>query len=142
MIPLVFIIAGTLALHKCWADASLILLGTGGSYVLAHFFKIVFARPRPPGTESLVTMPADFSFPSAHTAQATAFFISLGLVFNPHLSTVLSFALWAVLSLFVILVGISRIYLKVHFISDVICGAVLSLVWLTALSRLLNRVIF
>jgi undecaprenyl-diphosphatase len=45
---------------------------------------------------------------------------------------------WGCLGLAALLVGISRIYLHVHYVSDVIAGAVLGLAWVLALNRLLK----
>lgn len=71
-------------------------------------------------------MPSDWSFPSAHTAQATAFFLSVTLVAFQVLPPVWA-TLFALLSLLLAcLVGYSRIYLQVHYVSDVLAGMVLA----------------
>jgi membrane-associated phospholipid phosphatase len=48
--------------------------------ISVYLVKLMFRRPRPFTTELLVAMPSDWSFPSAHTAQATAFFLSITLI--------------------------------------------------------------
>ena len=94
--------------------------------VSVHAAKLMFRRPRPSTTELLVAMPSDWSFPSAHTAQAVSFFLSVTLVAFQLLSPVWAtfFALLGLL--FVCIVGYSRIYLRVHYVSDVLAGMVLA----------------
>jgi len=94
--------------------------------ISVHVAKLMFRRPRPSTTELLVAMPSDWSFPSAHTAQATAFFLSVTLVAFQVLPPIWA-SLFALLSLlFIGIVGYSRIYLQVHYVSDVLAGMVLA----------------
>lgn len=94
--------------------------------ISAHVAKLMFRRPRPSTTEILVMMPPDWSFPSAHTAQATAFFLSVTLIAFQSLPSIWA-NLVALLSLLIIgVVGYSRIYLQVHYVSDVLAGMVLA----------------
>ena len=94
--------------------------------ILVHVAKLMFRRPRPSVTEPLVAIPSDWSFPSAHTAQATAFFLSVSLIAFQVLPPVWA-TLFALLSLlFVGIVGYSRIYLQVHYVSDVLAGMILA----------------
>ena len=117
----------------------LLLLGSGKSWqamlisssllttiISVHVAKLMFRRPRPSTTELLVAMPSDWSFPSAHTAQATAFFLSVTLIAFQILHPVWA-TLVALLSLLIVgIVGYSRIYLQVHYVSDVLAGMVLA----------------
>lgn len=84
--------------------------------------KPLAARPRPfalrPEIELLIRAPRDFSFPSGHTA---ASFAGAGaLLFSRRRGR------WAALVL-AVAIGLSRIYLYVHYPSDVLCGAALGL---------------
>jgi undecaprenyl-diphosphatase len=125
------------ALH--FSDMCLIIGALLGASLLAHLLKIIFARPRPTVvSEMLVNMPPDFSFPSAHTAQAASFFIALGLVAGRYLPDKTGAAVWLFCVLLILVVGLSRIYLKVHYISDVIAGALLGVVWVFMLNWLIN----
>ena len=62
-----------------WAGKSghaiLIVVNVSATILSVHVAKLMFRRPRPSTTDLLVAMPSDWSFPSAHTAQATAFFM-------------------------------------------------------------------
>ena len=120
------------------ADIFLILGGLIGSSLVAHLMKLIFSRPRPHVVdEMLVSMPRDFSFPSAHTAQTTGFFVALALVAYRYTPVKIGSSIWAISGLIMFFVGYSRIYLKVHYISDVIVGAVLGISW----SFILNWII-
>jgi len=120
-------------------DMCLILGGLLGSSLLAHVLKLLISRPRPTVVKDmLVTMPTDFSFPSAHTAQATAFFIALALVTSRGLEAKIGLIVWVLCGLVIVAVGLSRVYLRVHYISDVIAGAALGLVWVHLLNHLIR----
>lgn len=84
--------------------------------------KPLAARPRPfavrPEIELLIKAPRDYSFPSGHTA---ASFAAAGVMWFARQR-----GRWAAMVL-AALIGLSRIYLYVHYPSDVVCGAVLGL---------------
>ena len=107
-----------------WAGKSghviLIVLNMSVTIISVHVAKLMFRRPRPSTADLLVTMPSDWAFPSAHTAQATAFFMSVALIAFQTLPPAWA-NLVALLSLLLVgIVGYSRIYLQVHFVSDVL----------------------
>ena len=104
----------------------LIVLNMSVTILSVHVTKLMFRRPRPSTTDLLVAMPSDWSFPSAHTAQATAFFMSAALIAFRVLPPVWA-NLFALLSLLLVgIVGYSRIYLQVHYVSDVLAGMFLA----------------
>ena len=81
--------------------------------------KPLVARPRPytyRELQLLVSAPRDFSFPSGHTA--ASFAVSSALFFRRNRLWIPAFALS-------VLLGFTRLYLYVHFPSDVLCGALL-----------------
>ncbi|MHB1399698.1 MAG: phosphatase PAP2 family protein [Trichloromonadaceae bacterium] len=96
------------------------LLAALGSVALFMAVKNLIGRPRPcdawSGVTSLMTAPDRFSFPSGHTMTAFAVFAA----FAPFLpSSILLFLPLAVL------IGLSRVFLGLHYPSDVLVGAVL-----------------
>jgi len=108
-------------------------MGTGKAPVLRHRDqRRVEIRPRPDLYPPLVPMPEDWSFPSAHAVQVTAF--ALAWLLRPGTSPgrieIVVFLAAAAL------VGVSRPYLQVHFPSDVIAGAILAALWVLLLRRL------
>lgn len=87
---------------------------------LGFITKIMVERPRPQLFSGPIPLPEDWSFPSAHTMQVTAFL--LAVVFMAKDKLILPTAAGA--ALIILLVGSSRLYLQVHFPTDVIFGII------------------
>ncbi|KAB2314720.1 phosphatase PAP2 family protein [Betaproteobacteria bacterium SCN2] len=103
-----------------------------GSAALSHLAKLWVARPRPELYAASVVMPEDWSYPSAHTMQVTAAGLALVLASRrPHRGLAL------LLVTIVLLVSLSRIYLQVHFPSDVIAGMLAAACWVVGLFMLM-----
>ena len=97
------------------------------SIILLFSLKRFFHRPRPVG--ALIDNVSGFSFPSGHSFSSFTFFgmiIYLLLIQKP-----VNRPLVILLSLLIFFVAVSRIYLNVHYASDVIAGFVLCITWLT-----------
>jgi membrane-associated phospholipid phosphatase len=106
--------------------------------ISVHVAKLMFRRPRPSTTELLVAVPTDWSFPSAHAAQATTFFLSVTFIAFQILPTIWATSV-AILSLLIIsVVGYSRIYLQVHYVSDVLAGMVMAVLIVSAMQLILT----
>ena len=99
---------------------------TLGALIVNVWLKVVIARPRPYADENGLFYPlwqllgshveSDFSFPSGHTNAAFAAMVPVFLLGRKRWS-------WLAL-LFAVLMGVSRIYLVVHFPSDVVGGMI------------------
>jgi undecaprenyl-diphosphatase len=112
-----------------------LMLSFIGASAIANLSKPLFKRKRPNLFPILGKMPAHSSFPSAHSAQITAFAGSLFFIFHPAEAP---FAGWLAASVLVVAaVAFSRIYLQVHYPSDVIAGLMLALLWVLASRHLL-----
>ena len=121
-VPAVMLITGLLKKKKIlWRNALAILLPVAISAIVANILKFSLDMPRPyelyPFIEKLSSGGSP-SFPSGHTADAFAFAIAAGLVYS-RWYFIIPLMLWAAL------VGISRMWLGVHFPSDVIAGALI-----------------
>jgi membrane-associated phospholipid phosphatase len=119
---------------RLWRDgrpgsALFLPLATGGAALLAHAGKLLVVRPRPDLYPALIAMPADLSFPIAHAMQATAF--ALAWVLLPALRP--GWATIGAAAVLVAVVAFSRIYLQVHFPSDVLIGLVAGAAWAAGL---------
>lgn len=101
---------------------------------LATFaLKAIVDRPRPNLFGAWVTLPADAAFPSAHTAQITAFCLA-GWLLMPKPERILSAPLLVML---VVAVAVSRLYLQVHWPSDVLAGMLVGVSCTLVLRRFL-----
>lgn len=116
------------------------LVSLGGTLFYTYILKILIDRPRP---LEAIYLETSASFPSAHAALAVAVYGFLAFAALRHLKswTVKLNAFFACVVLMV-LIGLSRLYLGVHFFSDVWNGFILGLVWLAcgvALTEWLER---
>lgn len=88
--------------------------------LLEYLISLAIARARP---ENLLAYASGFSFPSGHAVIATIFFLLLFIFLEFDLKTKLSvFYLASGTFVFIILAGFSRIYLNVHWLSDILGG--------------------
>jgi len=100
------------------------------AWFLMHYLKNVFERPRPLG--EALTMATGFSFPSGHAMLSTAYYGFLVLLLvNLYPSKWNRIVLLAFMVL-LLLIGFSRIYLNVHYTSDVLAGYLLGALTLAA----------
>ncbi len=103
------------------------VVGFLSTIVITHTIKNIFERQRPSFFDTLIDMPLDFSFPSAHTAQITAFTFLLWVLYFRE-GSLKSILLSSILLLIATTVASSRIYLQVHFPSDVIAGFLVAII--------------
>ncbi len=116
-----------------WRRAALwLFLSVAGADVLILTLKYGFHRPRPAAFFGVD--PTSYSFPSGHSLASFCFYLVLaGLLSSRVRSTGLRIAIWIAASLLVAAIGLSRIYLGVHYPSDVIGGYLAAAVWVTTL---------
>ncbi|MHB1086567.1 MAG: phosphatase PAP2 family protein [Minisyncoccota bacterium] len=113
--------------HSYWIGLGVAVFGALAS---SWLLKILIARPRPMHT--LVEV-SGYSLPSMHAAVAVALygyliFATLRLLHPPHHRAPWAAALAAI----ALLIGLSRIYLKVHYATDVLAGFMLGALWVYA----------
>jgi membrane-associated phospholipid phosphatase len=98
------------------------------------FAKVVVQRQRPPAAFALIHQPVSRSFPSGHALASILFFTLLAFVLWRTVGTTprRRFAIVAVCALGALLVGLSRVYLGVHWPTDVVGGWYLGAAWLSA----------
>jgi membrane-associated phospholipid phosphatase len=113
----------------------MILVPLGGDLL-----KSLTGRPRPPAAEALIAMPHQPSMPSGHALAALAFYGTLAL-FVIRAGTRSRWSTAAIVALFCAAgaAGFSRVYLGVHWPTDVLAGWALGLVVVYALAVLLAR---
>jgi undecaprenyl-diphosphatase len=116
-----------------------ILITVVGAMVLNEILKFVFYRKRPDFGHPLLQLSSN-SFPSGHTVSVTVFFgmvILLTRFFNK--SKFVRAAVTSASLVMIFLVAASRIYLGVHYFSDVVGAFFEALAWMTAVGIMLER---
>lgn len=109
-----------------WLFAGVVL----GGEVCCVLLKLVFHRPRPAPFFGLATPPS-YAFPSGHAFRSLFFYGTLACLGVRHAQErVARLAVWLAVVLVAVTVGFSRVYLGVHYPSDVLGGYALALAWL------------
>lgn len=108
--------------------------------MLNQLFKFIFVRPRP--TEFRIITETGYSFPSGHSMTSMAFYgFIIYLIYNNVKNKYIKWLLIILLSLLIISIGISRIYLGVHYTSDVLAGFLISISYLILYIKYTNKII-
>jgi len=124
------IVTVALSLRKKWRSAAIMLLSIGSSAFVIGLLKEFFMRARPENALQVVTDP---SFPSGHAGMAAAFFLIVAYLAMPKIrSWVWRELTFVACVLAIILIGLSRLVLNVHWASDVIAGWALGIFCATA----------
>ena len=125
--PVVAITAVWAALRRRWLDVATLVSGMVLTVILVHVSKAAYDRTRPSG--GLVQ--ADLSaYPSGHTAYSVALVACATILVRANMGWALRFAAVTVACGIVVVVGATRVYLRVHHLTDVIGGAALGVaIW-------------
>ncbi|MBF9252239.1 phosphatase PAP2 family protein [Pontibacter sp. 172403-2] len=129
-VAVAFIITLLILLFKRKKDYIVALLvSVLGSGISIYFTKLYFHRERP--LDVAYYTATSFSFPSGHTAGAIALFGIICVFLSLERQHIKWARFWIVLDIaYIILMGFSRLYLGVHFVSDVAAGYLLGSLWL------------
>ena len=121
-----------LASERAWLDLAFFLVVLAGSQLAVALLKDAFDRPRP-AAGSAVELPASAAFPSGHAAAGVAVFGATAVLAAERLPSRRARAwLWSTAVAVGLAVGLSRVALNVHFVTDVLAGWCLGLAWLAA----------
>lgn len=125
--------------RRSWGSAAFLVAAQLGAIVIYDIDKILVSRPRP-AVGQLVATATGFSFPSGHSAQVVAVWGALALMVFPALQTkAAKIATGSAVVVLALLVGFSRVYLGVHWSTDVLGGWALGALWLAALALAVRR---
>lgn len=122
-------VCGFLFLNGKHRVALLVLVAVAGGILGSHLLKSVFQRPRPDIVphRAVVSSP---SFPSGHAMQSAATYLTLGAVLaRVQKRRRLKIYIIALAAFLTLLVGFSRVYLGVHYPTDVLAGWTAGGVW-------------
>jgi membrane-associated phospholipid phosphatase len=114
-----------------WAYLLMLVVTIGGGQLLNSSLKLFFSRPRPTFHDPIITA-LNYSFPSGHamlsfiTYGLLAYFLVIKTPTRPRKLLIVTAAM-----LLITLIGFSRIYLGVHYVSDVVAGFAAGGFWLS-----------
>jgi undecaprenyl-diphosphatase len=116
-------------LRRTWLPLLVLILGGGGIGVINTAVKHLVSRNRPPLVTAVIGEQG-FSFPSGHTTGTTVVWLltawMVGRVIGPQTTRIV---VWTGALLMVVSVGTTRVYLGVHYPSDVLAGWALGAAW-------------
>ncbi|VAV91102.1 hypothetical protein MNBD_ALPHA05-19 [hydrothermal vent metagenome] len=126
------LLSGALIVHKQWSFLFVLLAVVIGETVITGLLKDFFGRVRPDFLPHLTPASSE-SFPSGHSASAAAIYLTFGLAIANELKqrAARRYTLGASLVL-VFLIGASRVFLGVHYPTDVIAGWCIGAAWASA----------
>jgi len=120
--PLGFVIVAWLEGKGRRRDAVWLAITLVGAFILNEVAKVIFQRPRPQPFFGL-TAPFTFSFPSGHALVSCCFYLAIAeLLPRKPVNRVIALIL-------VTLIGLSRVYLGVHYPTDVVGGYLGAIAW-------------
>lgn len=140
LIPVTALICGFLVRNGRASEAFLLGLSLVGIALFSRLAKLWFSRPRPDLFPVIGEIPLDASYPSAHTAQIVAFSMAVCWILKTEKPGFTYYSLTGAALLLVSLVALSRIYLQVHFPSDIVGGVLLGLFWVVGLFNMLHAI--
>ena len=117
-------------LRKWGREAQLFAITMIGASLLNTTLKLAFARQRPVPFFNL-TAPETYSFPSGHSLASCCFFAGLAAILSGRIkSSSTRTIIWIAAAVMFLLIGLSRIYLGVHYTTDVLAGFAAALIWI------------
>lgn len=118
--------------ERAWLDVAFFVAAVPGSQIAVALLKGAFERSRP-DAGSAVPLPESFAFPSGHAAAGAAGLGAMAVLVAERLPSATARAwLWSCVVIGGLGVGLSRIALNVHYVTDVLAGWCFGLAWLAA----------
>lgn len=107
------------------------------SGIITYIAKLLASRPRP--LEALIEIPSSFSFPSGHTLTSIVFYGLLFYLVSIHSSKTTKIVGFILSLIIISIVAISRIYLGVHYFTDVVGGFILGIPCLMMIINIIEK---
>lgn len=132
--------AGIIFIFMRWfRPLVLLILVMSGQAALHHGFKWLIARPRPP---AMINYPPveNFSYPSGHAVASLCLYFTIAWVAASQIENVsLKIVVWILAAILVFLIGMSRVYIGIHYPTDVLAGWLAAAVWTAAVLSIDRR---
>ena len=126
---IIFAVEGYLVLAHEFAAVWLIAIAVLGGLALNNLLKLIVARPRP-AVIAHGTLYYTKSFPSGHAAMSAITYLTIGaLLTQTHPAFVTGLFITSIATFFTFAVGVSRIYLGIHYPTDILGGWCLGAGW-------------
>lgn len=126
VLPAAAVIGLILSVQKKWRQLQYLAITVLGTILLNYATKLIFHRSRPYLWDSFYPKPYDYAFPSGHAMYSMMFVVMLGVLAwkTPWYKVVLILG-----GLFVLAIAWTRIYLGVHYPSDILAGWMIGIAW-------------
>ena len=131
VLPLLAVISLAFYLKGWRLSAVMLVISTAGGIFLTTVLKEAFRRTRPEILDSGYSA-GFYSFPSGHATVAVGFYGALALILAYHLHGPARWAVVLLGTVLVLLIGFSRLYLGVHYPTDVLAGFLAAPLWLVS----------
>lgn len=136
VIPVVIGVLSLFAWKRRWLESLMLIIACAGAIALNQGLKLVFTRPRPTLWTPLIKE-TSYSFPSGHALGSLVLYGFLAYVFARwyprHAHWIYGLAV-----ILISLIGLSRLYLGVHFPTDIVAGYSMGFLWLMLCVVMLN----
>jgi undecaprenyl-diphosphatase len=128
IVPVFVVVMALLIRARRYGSALFLATASGGALILNATMKLFFERPRPqlPWAQVL----PDYSFPSGHTMNGIVFYVALAVIAWSIFGRRIGLASFAFASVLAFGIGVSRIYLGFHYLTDVVGGILAGNAWL------------
>ena len=125
------LLLGLFLSQRRWGAGGMLVLISIGVQLLNDVLKTIFHRTRPEPVAGFIQA-QDYSFPSGHAMVSTAFYTYVAYLVWRLVPGMWRFVMIAGLVLLDLLIGLSRVYLQAHYLTDVIAGWVAGFLWAEA----------
>ena len=129
IVPILVVVGAWLLRRQRYGAALFLGVASVGSLVLQGTMKVFFARPRP-HLDWVQQVLSDYSFPSGHTMSAVIVYVALALILWSVFGRRIGLVALAIAATVTFGVGVSRIYLGYHYLTDVVGGLLAGIAWL------------
>ena len=128
VLPVLVTVGGWLLVVKRYGAFTFLAISLGGSMLIDSVMKLIFQRPRPK-LDYAAVLP-DYSFPSGHAMNGVAFYVAIALIIWSVFGRRVGLPATLIAAILAFGIGVSRIYLGYHYLTDVVGGWLAGIAWL------------